>query len=85
MVGTDPLQIDQLLVGGELRCPGCAGELRQYFPKGTDLSRHPTDELAAVALALNSRPARPWAGEHRAEAFNDHLLSLQQQAVATSP
>jgi IS30 family transposase len=29
------------------------GLLRQYFPKGTDLSRHSADALAAVALALN--------------------------------
>jgi hypothetical protein len=30
MVGTDPLEVDRLLVGGELRCPGCAGELRPW-------------------------------------------------------
>jgi hypothetical protein len=32
------------------------GLLRQYFPKGTDLSRHSRDEPEAVAAALNSRP-----------------------------
>ena len=32
--------------------------LRQYFPKGTDLSRHSRDELKAVASALNSRPRK---------------------------
>ena len=30
MVGTDPLEVEQLLSGGELRCPGCAGELRPW-------------------------------------------------------
>lgn len=30
MVGMDPLQVDRLLVGGRLRCPGCGGELRPW-------------------------------------------------------
>ena len=34
------------------------GLLRQYFPKGTDLSRYSGDELEAVAAALNSRPRK---------------------------
>ena len=32
------------------------GLLRQYFPKGTDLARHSTDVLQAVANELNNRP-----------------------------
>ncbi len=32
------------------------GLLRQYFPKGTDLTKHTPRELAAVAAALNGRP-----------------------------
>jgi IS30 family transposase len=32
------------------------GLLRQYFPKGTDLSRWTADDIEAVAAALNGGP-----------------------------
>jgi IS30 family transposase len=51
------------------------GLLRQYFPKGTDLSRHSADELAAVALALNTRPRKTLGWRTPAEALNDYLLA----------
>src|SRR6476646_1101403 len=34
------------------------GLLRQHFPKGTDLSVHSAEEIAAVAAALNARPRK---------------------------
>ncbi len=60
------------------------GLLRQYFPKGTDLSRWSAEEIEAVAHALNTRPRKTLGWKTPAEAFNEQLLSLQQAGVAST-
>ena len=60
------------------------GLLRQYFPKGTDLSVHSAEALAAVALALNTRPRKTLGWRTPAEALDDVLRSADTRGVATT-
>ena len=60
------------------------GLLRQYFPKGTDLSMHSANEIAAVAAALNSRPRKTLDWKTPAEALDRFLLSANKDRVATT-
>jgi len=60
------------------------GLLRQYFPKGTDLSVHSADTLAAVALALNTRPRKTLGWRTPDEALDEVLRWDHTGGVATT-
>jgi IS30 family transposase len=59
------------------------GLLRQYFPKGTDLSRWNAEEIEAVAAAFNARPRKVLGWKTPAEVFDEHLGSLPPAGVAS--
>jgi IS30 family transposase len=61
------------------------GLLRQYFPKGTDLSVHAAEELAEVAAALNARPRKTLDWDTPAEALAKLLSAPIEPSVATTP
>ena len=51
------------------------GLLRQYFPKGTDLSVHDPERLTEVAHSLNTRPRKTLGWKTPAQALNELLVA----------
>jgi IS30 family transposase len=60
------------------------GLLRQYFPRGTDLSRWTVDDVAAVQAAINSRPRKVLDWKTPAEVLDEQLRLLHKAGVATT-
>ncbi len=60
------------------------GLLRQYFPKGTDLSVHSPARLLEVATELNERPRKTLGWITPAQAMQRLLSEPDMPVVATT-
>lgn len=54
------------------------GLIRQYLPKGTDLSHHTQEELDAIALQLNMRPRKRFDFRYPVEVLGEILAKHQE-------
>jgi len=61
------------------------GLLRQYFPKGTDLSVHSATYLDEVAAELNNRPRKRFDWDSPAQVLDQLLSTASVATVATEP
>ena len=60
------------------------GLLRQYFPKGTDLSTHSPQRLLEVANELDDRPRKTLGGSTPTQAMQRLLFEPEEPSVATT-
>jgi IS30 family transposase len=51
-------------------------QLRQYFPKGSDLSVHSQAELNKVARKLNQRPRKTWGYKNSADKLQESVAAI---------
>jgi len=59
--------------------------LRQYFPKGTDLSVHSPARLLEVATELNARPRKTLGGITPAKAMQRLLFDPEGPSLQRPP
>jgi IS30 family transposase len=58
------------------------GLLRQYMPKGSDLSIYSQDDLDAIALELNQRPRARFGFASPLAVYTAHMEQLNNPAIA---
>ena len=61
------------------------GLLRQYFPKGTDLSGFSQEQLDKVAWQLNTRPRKSMGFKCPAEMFTPDAFDFKQHHASLFP
>jgi IS30 family transposase len=59
------------------------GLLRQYCPKGSDLSVYTQEQLDEIAWSLNTRPRKSLGFRTPLEVYNELLLTMELAKIAT--